>query len=315
MTAVYPERLEAAFPGRVQRGVSLARYTTARAGGPAGTLLIVKSAGELEQAARILWEAGSPFKVLGGGSNLLVADAGFGGTVLLNHAREIKFIDTDSPEVWAESGANFSLVARQAAIRGLTGLEWAGGIPGTIGGAVAGNAGAHDGDMAGLLQMATILHPDRNESNPETPVHVTREQWPVERLEYSYRSSILKRNRDMVVLSAVLRLSRSTAEQVQAKMDAFTERRRKTQPPGASMGSMFKNPPGDYAGRLIEAAGLKGKQIGKAQISTLHANFFVNLGGAKAADIRALMDAAQQAVSEQFGVVLEPEVEFVGDWR
>lgn len=303
-------RLQASFGQRLQRGVPLDRFTSARVGGTAEILLEVESADELAQAASLLWSEGVAWKILGGGSNVLVSDSGVRGVVVVNRARKVRFDeDSDPPTVWAESGANFGLVARQAASRGLSGLEWAAGIPGTIGGAVVGNAGAHGGDMAGNLIVATILQRNLEDG---VPIRVT---WPVKRLEYAYRTSQLKRMPGQaVVLEAQLRLQRSTPEGVQAKMDEYVSYRRRTQPPGASMGSMFKNPPGDYAGRLIEAAGLKGVQVGDAQISTLHANFFINHGEATAADIYALIELAKRAVAEKFGVHLELEIELVGNW-
>lgn len=303
--------LQAVFGDRMQQHTSLARYTSARVGGPADILLQVDSTDELASAAAHLWAWEIPFFVLGGGSNLLISDRGVRGVVLLNRARQVQFNErVDPPSVWAESGAGLGLVARQAALRGLGGLEWAAAIPGTIGGAVVGNAGAHGGDMAGNLQLAEILHLSESQAEPE------RQQWPLEKLEYVYRSSSLKRNPGKsVVLSALLHLEHSTPESVQARLDQFAVHRRRTQPPGASMGSMFKNPPGDYAGRLIEAAGLKGTQIGGAQISTRHANFFINLGDATAADVYALIQQARQKVAERFGVQLELEIELLGDWR
>jgi len=230
----------------------------------------------------------------------------------------VRFDNTvQPPKVWAESGANFGLLARQAAQRGLAGLEWAAGIPGTLGGAVVGNAGAHGADLAGILLLAEILHPDSTAQQGE----FQRLEWPVEKLEYAYRSSILKRQilqeRDRpspVVLAALLRLEHSTPEQVQARIDEYVAYRKLTQPPGASMGSMFKNPSGDYAGRLIEAAGLKGARVGDAQISPLHGNFFINLGNARSSDIRALIEMAQEQVMQVFGVELELEIELVGEW-
>jgi UDP-N-acetylmuramate dehydrogenase len=299
------------FGSRLQLGVPLARYTSARVGGPAEALVETSSRVELAEAAQWLWEMGMPFLVLGGGSNVLVSDAGVHGMVILNHARHLLFEDQDpSPTLWAESGANFGMLARLAANRGFAGLEWAAGIPGTLGGAVVGNAGAHGGDMSGSLVMAEILHQDGE-----------IELWPVEKMGYTYRSSVFKRkglgmlsNPVAVILSAVLRLEASTVEAVQARIDELVTIRRRTQPPGASMGSMFKNPTGDYAGRLIEASGLKGTRMGDAQISPLHANFFMNLGEAKAQDIKALMDLAGKTVKEKFGVVLELEIELVGEW-
>ena len=306
------EGLRAAFGDRLQQDVALARYTTAHVGGPAETFLEVHSADELALAVSLLWESDLPYLVLGGGSNVLVSDRGVYGVVLLNRARKVRFAEKSQPPVvWAESGASFGLIARQAASRGLSGLEWAVGIPGSVGGAVFGNAGAHGVDIAGQLVVADILQ--RIRSGQEDMLN--REEWPVERLEYSYRNSILKRNPGQAfVLAAMLRLTPSTPEEVQARTDEMTSYRRRTQPPGASLGSMFKNPPGDYAGRLIDAAGLKGTRIGDAQISALHANFFINHGRASAADIFSLIGLARQAVADQFGINLELEIELVGEW-
>ena len=321
--------LKAAFGDRLREAEPLKRYTSARVGGPADALLEAQTTDELAEMAFFLWQKGLPFMVLGGGSNVLVSDAGVRGVVLLNKARQIRFDESgDPPTVWAESGANFGLLARQAATRGLTGLEWATGIPGTVGGAIVGNAGAHGKDMSGNLMVAEILHLNRLMSSSEgfsaradyligagsTPEFL-KETWPVEQFAYEYRDSILKRKTlQAVVLVALLRLGMSTPGVVQAKMDEFAEQRRQTQPPGASMGSMFKNPPGDFAGRLIEAVGLKGKRIGEAQISPVHANFFVNTGNATASDIYALISLARQTVAQKTGVNLELEIELVGTW-
>lgn len=303
------EALKAAFGERLQYDVPLARYTTARVGGPAEALLVANTANDLAEICYRLEEIGVPFLVLGGGSNVLVSDAGIhGAVVLLNRSRQYRFRDGDTPPtVWAESGVNFGALARQAGARGLSGLEWAAGIPGTIGGAVVGNAGAHGGDMSANLVVAEILHQGR------------REQWPVERMEYAYRTSILKRRpHSAVVLSATLRLNRSTPEAVQSKIEEFTARRQRTQPPGASMGSMFKNPPANVtslsAGRLIDEAGLKGVCVGDAEISKLHGNFFINRGRATAMDIYRLIELARNTVRHKFGVDLELEVELLGDW-
>ncbi len=299
------DRLRDIFGSELQENVRLSNYTTARAGGEVDALLVVHSSQQLEQAVRTLWELQTPFRVLGAGSNVLVSDTGFRGLMLINRARTIKVnTHVDPPSVWAESGANLGGVARQVALRGLSGLEWAATVPGTVGGAVYGNAGAHDGDMNASLALAEILHQSRG-----------KETWTARQLDYAYRSSVLKRERQpVVILAAQMKLTTSTPEDVQARMDAFNIRRRSTQPPGASMGSMFKNPEGDYAGRLIEAAGLKGARCGGAAISSVHANFFVNDEGATASDIYSLICFAQQKVMEQTGVRLELEVELLGEW-
>ncbi len=304
------------FGERLQTEVELARYTSARVGGPAEMLLVAKSANELAEMVSALWALEQPFLMLGGGSNVLVADAGVRGIVLVNRAKRVRFSDhTSCPTVWAESGANFGLLARQASARGLAGLEWAAGIPGTLGGAVVGNAGAFGADLATNLVVAEILHhiPTMEAIDQSA---VRREKWTKERFGYSYRSSVLKNGTETaVVLSAKLALERSTVEAVMARMDEYTVIRHRTQPPGASTGSMFKNPPGEYAGRLIDAAGLKGTQIGEAQISPLHGNFFINIGKASASDYLQLVRLAQRTVSEKFGIGLELEIQLVGEWQ
>ena len=297
--------LQTVFGERVLLNEPLARYTAARIGGPAKALFVVQSAAELAQAASLLWENAEPFILLGGGSNVLVSDRGISQVVLLNRSRHIRFApEAEPPYVWAESGANTGVIARQAAQKGLGSFEWAAGIPGTLGGAVVGNAGAHGGDMAGNLRVAEILQHTGQ-----------REIWPVERLEYAYRSSLLKQYPGTgIVLSAEIGLAHRPVNEIEDMMNRYLAHRRRTQPPGASMGSMFKNPPGDYAGRLIEAAGLKGTRIGEAEISSLHGNFFLNLGQARASEVRQLIDLARATVSEKFGIELDLEIEYLGDW-
>ena len=304
-SAVPLKQLRAAFGTRLQEQVRLANYTTSRAGGPADALIIAQSVQELEEAVRSLWDMSVPFIILGSGSNILFSDAGYRGVILLNRARNLKVDAHHAPiSVWAESGTNLGTIARQVALRGLSGLEWAGTIPGSLGGAVYGNAGAFGSDMQASLILAEILHPVRG-----------KESWLVERLQYSYRSSILKQGGDpVVILAAKMKLTQSTPEAVQAKMEGFAAHRRRTQPPGASMGSTFRNPPGDYAGRLIEAAGLKGTTIGGAEISPLHANFIITHPGASAADIWGLIELMRRSVLDKFGVELELEIECLGEW-
>jgi UDP-N-acetylmuramate dehydrogenase len=300
------------FASRYHEGIPMSHYTSARLGGPADVLLEVSSVDELVDVVSYCWKYSVPNVLLGNGSNVLVSDAGIRALVVINHARNLRFaVEVDQPTAWAESGANLSVLSRQAARYGLTGLEWATGIPGTVGGAVVGNAGAQGRDVASCLRLVEILH---HIGNGQAQACV-REEWPVEKLEYSYRSSVLKRKQsDAVVLSALFKLDRSDPDTVHARMEEYTAFRKRTQPPGASIGSVFKNPPGDFAGRLIEAAGLKGVRIGNAQISPVHANFILNLGQATSADFYALIQLSRQKVSEEFGVSLELEIELLGEW-
>jgi len=286
----------------LQTGAALARYTSARIGGPADFLVVAESVEALREAARHAREHDLEWRVLGSGSNVLVADAGVRGLVIVNRARQVTF--EDDGRVLAESGASLSSLARSCIARGWAGLEWAVSVPGTVGGAVVGNAGAHGSDIAGVLTGATVLEPGG-----------TVLEWPVERLAYAYRDSALKRAAGgRVVLSATFGLSPADPSELARRADEFVARRKATQPPGASIGSMFKNPPGDYAGRLIQAAGLRGTRSGGAQISPAHANFFVNTAAATAADVKALIDLARARVRECFGVELELEIELVGRW-
>jgi UDP-N-acetylmuramate dehydrogenase len=297
--------LRTCFGDRMQENVPLSGYTAARIGGPADALVFVRKADELVQAAEKLWKMEVPFILLGGGSNVLVSDRGVRGVVIINRARLVKFnSQADKPTVRAESGVTPNDIAQRAARLGLTGFEWATAIPGSLGGAVYGNAGAFDGEMARNVISVDVFHRQHG--------HQT---WPVEKMEYGYRTSLLKREHPpVIILSVELALNHGSQPAIQAKMEQFSTRRRATQPPGASMGSMFKNPPGDKAGRLIEAVGLKGKSIGHATISTRHANFFLNDGTTKAADMVALINLAQKAVLDQFGIKLELEVELIGEW-
>jgi len=288
----------------LERDVPLARFTTARIGGPADALVIVEDVPALADVVWGAWADGIPVTLLGGGSNVLIADRGVRGLVVLNRARAWRF-ETDG-RVWAASGVLLPTLARLCAERGWAGLEWAIGVPGTVGGAVVGNAGAHGGDIAGCLEAAELLVPG---SGIET--------WQAEQLALGYRTSRLKvwpAEPRPVVLAARFALRPEDPAAILERMAAFNAYRRRTQPGGASIGSMFRNPPGDYAGRLIEAAGLKGARRGGIVISPLHANFFINEGNGTAADVRALMAEVQRRVWERFGVWLEPEIEFLGEW-
>ncbi|MCL4528714.1 MAG: UDP-N-acetylmuramate dehydrogenase [Chloroflexi bacterium] len=295
--------LLAKFGDKVKENVSLAPYTSARIGGPADYLITANSSDELAEIMMLIWEQHLTYFILGGGSNVLVSDKGVRGVTVLNRAKAIRFDSGDQPKVWVESGVVFSNLANRCASKGLSGLEWAATVPGTIGGAVYGNAGAFGGDMSSNLIWTEIL------------TKSGRERLSVEKMGYGYRTSVLKRGHmTAIVLSAELALKNATKEEVSVKIGQFSERRKTTQPPGASMGSMFKNPKDEFAGRLIEAAGLKGTRIGNAEISPVHGNFFVNHGKTKASDVRALIELAQKTVKEKFDVKLELEVELVGEW-
>lgn len=300
------ESLRSNFGDRLRPAEPLSRYTSARIGGPAEFLIVAESAAELVEAAREAVRLQIPFFILGGGSNILVAESGVRGLVVVNRAKGIEFRGEGlGVSVWAESGCSIGALARQCVAKGCAGLEWAATVPGTVGGAVFGNAGAHGGDTASCLKMAEILHHDG-----------TIRRYSAQELQFGYRTSGLKKGLGDrgVVVGAEFNLTEDDPERLQGRIDDFVAHRKRTQPPGASIGSMFKNPPGDYAGRLIEAAGLKGTRRGNAEISTVHANFFVNLGEATADDVKALIDLARDTVKQNSGVDLELEIELVGEW-
>jgi UDP-N-acetylmuramate dehydrogenase len=293
------------FAALLLRDEPLARYSALRLGGPADWLYAAGANDTVEQLVSLLeaaWAAGLPVRVLGGGSNTLISDAGARGLVIVNR---ISAIDYDDMGAVVSGGAALTVLARKFASRGLAGFEWAASVPGTIGGAVVNNAGAHGGDMAGNLRQAEVMFVG------EGTRMLSRDA-----MAYAYRESALKSRPDkrFVVLRAWLALTPDDPQAIQARMDAFVAHRKRTQPQGASLGSIFRNPPGDYAGRLIEACGLKGHAVGGAQVSDVHANFFINRAAATASDYRALIEAVQAAVLRQTGVLLHPEVEFFGDW-
>ena len=294
------DALKSAFGERLLIDESLSRHSSARIGGPADALLVAKTGDDLRTAARIAWEHDVPLTVLGSGSNVLISDAGVRGLVIHNRADQVTF---DDVRVTAESGLGIINLARQCAQNGLSGFEWAVGIPGSLGGAVYGNAGAHGGDMSGVIVSVDLL-------TPQGSIAMSNAD-----LAFQYRSSILKRERRPCLIERLtMRFIAGIPADIEARMAELNDHRKRTQPPGATIGSMFKNPPGDYAGRLIEAAGLKGKRTGDAQISEKHANFFLNAGNASAGDVKTLIDLARWDVWKQFGVELELEIELVGEW-
>jgi len=304
--------LEALAPfGRygVELDAPLAPHTSFRIGGPAAALLTISHYPHLEAALRTLHHKQTPFLLLGGGSNILVSDAGVSNLVILNRCRQIQWPE-DSTEpllVRVEAGASLAGLARAAIKRHLAGLAWAAGIPGTVGGAVIGNAGAHGGCIADVLHSVRLWEAGRIDAIPAS------------QLQFAYRDSRLKHPTGQsapgpVVLEAtfLLRPDPGGAEAQRAR--TWIEHRRRTQPSDKSAGSIFKNPPGDYAGRLLEAAGLKGERVGRVSVSVRHANFIINHGQATAAEVVQLMNLMRRRAYEQFGVILEPEIQLIGDW-
>ncbi|GAA4715584.1 UDP-N-acetylmuramate dehydrogenase [Brevibacillus fulvus] len=295
------EELMQAGVGKVLCHEPLANHTTWRIGGPADLLIQPKDKAALQLAVQIIHRHSIPWSVIGRGSNLLVRDGGIRGAVL-KVAEGLSHCEFRGEEVCVGAGYSMIRLAMEAGKKGLTGLEFAGGIPGSVGGAVYMNAGAHGSDLSRILKEAEILF-----DTGETMV-LTKAQ-----MEFSYRTSLLQKRKG-VVLEATFQLQSGDRKEIAAVLAKYKDRRRVTQPlqlPCA--GSVFRNPPGDHAGRLIEAAGLKGYRYGGAQVSEVHANFIVNRGGATATDVLTLMEHVQTTVKEKFGFDLHPEVLVVGE--
>jgi UDP-N-acetylmuramate dehydrogenase len=279
----------------------LAAYTTLRVGGPADRLVTARTRDELLASLALAREAGTPLFLLGNGSDLVVADAGIRGLVVRNRARSVR---TDRTTLHADAGAAMAMLVRRCTAEGLAGLEFGISIPGSLGGAVWANAGAHGGEMANVLSTAEAWD----------PVDGSLRQLPTGECAFAYRESRFKHSSEVVV-AATLELERGEPARIAASVDQHQAVRRATQPlADQNAGSVFRNPEGDHAGRLIEAAGLKGSRIGSAQVSTLHANFIVTDRGAHAADVRALGEHVRAVVAARFDVELEYEIEFVGEW-
>ena len=277
-------------------------HTTFRIGGPADALALPKTPEEVAEVVRFCHEHAQPYYVLDNGSNLLVSDEGYRGLVLQLY-RNFNDIQVNGETITVQSGAMLAAVARTAYQTGLTGLEFASGIPGTIGGAVVMNAGAYGGEMKNVLKEVTVL-------TKEGEVLVI----PAKALELGYRTSVIPKN-GWIVLGAVLQLKKGDQEQILARMEELKEQRITKQPLDLpSAGSTFKRPEGYFAGKLIMDAGLRGFTVGGAQVSEKHCGFVVNRGNATAADVWKLICEVKRRVKEMTGVELEPEVKLLGDF-
>jgi len=294
------------IPGlKVKVAEPLARYTSIKIGGPADYLLDVEDQTVLTQTLRLLNRYGVVFYLLGKGSNVLVSDRGVHGAVIRlgGGFKRIEWREEEE-KVLVTVGAAYPVtqLVREGVRRGYSGLEFAEGIPGSVGGALVMNAGAYGSQMEKIV--------DRVEGVTQRGEHI---RFNRQEMVFSYRKSNLPPG--TVVTQVRLRLSKGEEKEVGSRLRELVTKRKKSQPSGyPNSGSMFRNPEGDFAGRLIEEAGLKGKKIGRAEISERHANFIVNHGGAKAEEVRELMEMARSEVKKKFGVELKPEVRLVGEW-
>jgi UDP-N-acetylmuramate dehydrogenase len=294
--------------GPVRRHEPLGRHVTFGVGGPADAYFVAGNRADLKAAFLAASEAGVPCFVIGAGSNILVGDLGIRGLVIENEATEVDGPHLAEDDGYAlvrvDSGVSFAALARRMCRAGWAGIEWAVGIPGSLGGAVVHNAGAYDGSLSDVLVDALIVESDGSE-----------ETWAREKLNFTYRNSVFTTGGigPAVVLAVQLMLRRGDPQALMTTVAEYDRQRTSAQPPGRNCGSVFKNPEGRSSWELIDTVGLRGKRIGQAQISEKHANFFLNLGGASAADVKALIDLAQERVREELGIELETEVNLVGE--
>ena len=285
----------------IRREVPLGPMTTLRVGGPADRLAEPRTRTELHAVLEVARAAGLPWMVIGNGSDIVVADAGVRGLVIRNRARAMVI---DGSSLTADAGAPMAMLVKRATASGLTGIEWGIAVPGTLGGAVWANAGAHGGEMRDRVATVETWAPDSGALATFLPADCA----------FGYRESRFKHD-PLVIVGATLDLAPDEPAAVAARVAAFQAQRAATQPLAEqNAGSVFRNPADDHAGRLIEAAGLKGRRVGTASVSTRHANFIVTDRDGQAADVRRLADEVRAAVRDASGIALDYEIEFVGDW-
>ncbi|MBO8171142.1 MAG: UDP-N-acetylmuramate dehydrogenase [Bacillaceae bacterium] len=296
------KHLKEANVGTVLENEPLSNHTTWKIGGPADVLIIPGDKDGLVKSMKLVHEHQVPWFVIGKGSNLLIRDGGIRGVVFklaegLNHLR------FEGERIHVGAGYSFIRLAIMAGKMGLKGLEFAGGIPGTVGGAIFMNAGAHGSDVSRILVDAEILLADGE-----------LKRFTGEELEFQYRTSVLQTKIGGIVTEVTFQLQYGDRKEIAAAMASYKDRRMHTQPlklPCA--GSVFRNPQGDYAGRLIESAGLKGYRVGDAQISDIHANFIVNHGNARARDVLSIIEHVKRTIKEKYDIDMVPEVRVVGE--
>ena len=282
--------------------VPMAEHSSFKAGGSADLMVMPQSIDQLKEVLQILSGGDYPYMILGNGSNILVKDSGYRG-IMVKMGSAFDSVQIDGNRVICGAGTLLSVAAKAAANAGLTGLEFASGIPGSIGGAVFMNAGAYDGEIKFVLEKARIISKDGTQDRYMT----------ADELDMGYRHTALHESGDIAV-EAVFKLEEGNVEEIKAKIADLTARRNSKQPVQfPSAGSFFKRPVGYFAGKLVQDAGLKGLTVGGAQVSELHSGFVINIGGATATDILQLMEIVQQTVMDKFGVMLEPEVRIIGE--
>lgn len=296
---MHRDTLHALFPS-AKLDEPLRRYTAWKIGGPADALIEPRSAEDLVGAIRKARERGIPVTVLGGGTNVLVRDGGIRGLVI-RLAKALTNVEISENRVVADAGVLYPVLANTTAAKGLAGLEFATGIPGTVGGAVYMNAGAYGSETVEVLDWADVFRDGE----------IVR--MPNEDLGLSYRKSILHEHPSWLVLRAGYTLAPGDPEELKARIKEFRSQRMNGSPNKPSCGSTFKRPEGDFPGRVIEAAGLKGARVGNIEVSSVHANYLVNLGGGTAEDALQLIEHVRETVREKLGIELESEVRVIGE--
>ena len=287
----------------VRRQEPMSLHTTFRIGGPADLFVTPGSIQAVADSIRICKETQTPYAVIGNGSNLLVSDTGYRG-VIIQIGRNLNQVSVNGEEIRAQAGAMLSVIAKTALSESLTGFEFASGIPGTLGGAAVMNAGAYGGEMKDVLTEVTVL-------TREGEIRTV----PAEKLEMGYRTSLAAKN-GWIILEAVLKFQKGDAEAIRGRMEELKMQRVTKQPLDLpSAGSTFKRPEGYFAGKLIMDAGLAGASVGGAQVSEKHCGFVINRKNATSADVAGLIQKVTETVQEKFGVTLEPEVIFLGDFE
>lgn len=287
--------------GKVKENEPLANHTTLKIGGPADCFVEPSSIENLQKTMEVISDYQVNWRAIGRGSNLLVSDHGIEG-VVIKLGTGINDLQLDGTQITVGGGYSLVALATQISRKGLSGLEFASGIPGSVGGAVYMNAGAHGSDISKILDKALILFEDG------------QLEWLTnEEMEFSYRTSVLQKKRPGIVIKAIFQLAEGDREKISAEMKKNKEYRKVTQPwDSPCAGSIFRNPLPNYAGKLIEEAGLKGHSIGGAKISEMHGNFIVNSGGAKAEDVLSLIQYVKDKIFENYQVMMETEVEIIG---
>lgn len=309
------------LPG-LKENVLLAGYTSFRIGGPAKYFFEAESTGDLIKAIKMAGKYNLPFFVLGGGSDLLVSDEGFNGLVIkfqipmsnvqspkenLRYPTGQANSKSQCPKIYVETGTLLNQFVDWAKQNSLTGMEWAVGIPGAIGGAIRGNCGAFEHCMADVVKSVKVFELKCEEVEPPKIKILKNKD-----CQFGYRESIFKHNKNLVILSAEIQLKKGNKKDIQEKIKKYLEYRKKIQPLNLpSAGSIFKNPEGFSAGELIEKCGLKGKRIGNVQISEKHCNFIVNLGDGRAKDVIKLINLAKRKAEAKFKIILEEEIQYL----